>query len=120
MQEQPTEQRLAILENRVTELERERDRQADRDIALLARIDDFIDDLRRVERVQMRAFEELTAGQKNTETALVTVVDTLKDHKANIETLAGRVNNLEDGQQRIEAGLQQVIMILTGQSPRND
>lgn len=57
-QEPTTEQRLAILESRVSELERERGIQADRDIALLARIDSFIDTMHRLERQQMRAFDE--------------------------------------------------------------
>ena len=120
MQEPTTEQRLIILENRVSELERERGIQADRDIALLARIDDFIDDLRRVERVQLKAFETLTAGQKSTEAALATIVDALQDHKANIETLGGRVNGLEDGQRVLQAGQEQIIALLTGKSPHND
>lgn len=121
MQQQPTtEQRLAILEGRVTDLERERERQADRDIALLARIDSFIDDMRRVERVQIRMFDELSAGQKTIETAIKAIPETLQDHKAHIEALGGRINGLEAGQEHIEAGLQQVILLLTGKAPRND
>lgn len=109
-----TEQRLELVEKRVAELERQRRIQEDRDIALLARIDNFIDDLRRVERVQMRAFDELKAdilevkadihelqaGQQG-------VVEILADHKKHIEDLA--------------AGQQQIISLLTGkQPPRND
>ena len=61
MAEQNVEGRLAQLETKVAELERQRGIQEDRDIAFLARIDGFIDDLRRVERVQMRSFDELKA-----------------------------------------------------------
>jgi hypothetical protein len=67
MAEQSVEERLTQIESRLAELERQRGIQEDRDIALLARIDGFIDDLRRVERVQMRSFDELKAGQKNDE-----------------------------------------------------
>lgn len=65
MAEQNTDQRLANLEQRVSELEHQRRVQEDRDIALLARIDTFIDDLHRVERTQMRGFEELSIGLRN-------------------------------------------------------
>jgi hypothetical protein len=114
MQEQPTiEQRVSTLEDRVRQLERERAMQDDRDMALLARTDGALESIHRVERVQIRAFETLAAGQRNTEAALAVIADALKDHKASIETLASQVSGLE-------AGLRQVIMLLTGQAPRND
>jgi len=135
MAELTTEQRFVMLEQRVAELEHQRAVQEERDIALLARIDNFIDDLRRVERVQMRAFDDLKAGQKQLEARVESVetdvailidaaeshkeaIDALteiaRDHKAGIESLAQQVATLAAGQQ-------QIITLLTGgPSPRND
>lgn len=120
MAESNTEERLARLEHDVAELLQARRIQDDRDIALLARIDTFIDDLHRVERVQMRSFEELMAGQKETnarlegqEAAIGLVIDTLKNHKGAIEELGMRLSNLEAGQQ-------QILNILLGKPPIND
>lgn len=61
MQQEPltTEQRLARLEHAVTDLQRRANAQEARDIALLAGIDGFIEDLRRVERVQLKGFDGL-------------------------------------------------------------
>src|SRR5258708_864474 len=115
MQQEPptTEERLALIESKVADLERKNQEGSDRDMALLYRIDNFIEDLRRVERVQMRAFETLMAGQKEeakrlskVEEAIVSIDETLKNHKLNIETLA--------------AGQQQILEILLGRSPRSD
>lgn len=61
---------------------------------------------KRVERVQLRMFDEMAAGQKKTEVTLEEVVKALKDHKTHIEALA--------------AGQQQIISLLTGQVSRND
>jgi chromosome segregation ATPase len=145
MAEQSVEERLTQIEHRVAELERQRGTQDDRDLALLARIDGFIDDLRRVERVQMRGFDdlkadvrELQAGQKNLETAVGVIVETLQDHKKAIESLAGQMN-AQAGQintltvqvsaltsqvkdqasviNTLAAGQAQILAILTGQSP---
>lgn len=80
MAEQSVEERFAQIESRLTDLERQKSIQEDRDIALLARIDGFIDDLRRVERVQIRGFEELKTGQRNLEVAVVGIVETLNAH----------------------------------------
>lgn len=135
MAELTTEQRFALLESRVAELERQRAVQEDRDIALLARIDGFIDDLRRIERVQMRAFDDLKSGQKNIETTLETttdevilLVDAAQDHKKAIETLAetardhkAGIESLAEQVATLAAGQQQIITLLTGgKSPRND
>ena len=120
MAEQNTDQRLANLEQRVSELEHQRRVQEDRDIALLARIDTFIDSLHRVERTQMRGFEQLHGQLKDhevrldrLETNVNTLVEATKDHKAAIETLAGNVNTLASGQA-------QILAILTGQQRRDD
>ncbi len=114
------EERFTLLESRVLGLERQREIQEDRDIALLARIDSFIDDLHRIERVQMRGFEDLKIGQKNLEArqdhlerGLIDVVDTLKNHKMSIETLAEQITGLVAGQQ-------QILSLLIGNIPRND
>lgn len=134
MAEQNTEDRLSLLEARVSELEHQRAVQEERDIALLARIDNFIDDLRRIERVQMRAFDaqavqlngltrrmdsvEASVGQivqvvNNHSETLTTLVGAAKDHKAAIEDIAGQVQSLAAGQQ-------QILEILLGKPPRND
>lgn len=114
------EERLAALERDVAELKQARRIQDDRDVALLARIDGFIDDLRRMERVQMRGFEELMLGQRRTNDSLEVVVDALKDHKSAIESLGARVNSVEDRLDRLEAGQQQIISLLTGNPPIHD
>ena len=107
------EERFALLESRVEELERQRAVQEDRDLALLARVDNFIDDLRRIERVQMRSFDTIMAHQKDQdvhlaslETSVAVLVDAAKDHKKAIETLA--------------QGQQQMLAILTGEQRLND
>lgn len=128
------EERFAALESRVVELERQRAVQEERDIALLARIDNFIDDLRRIERVQLRSFDAIMAHQKeqdarlasletsvtaleasfgilgssvvNLETAVATLVDAAKDHKKAIDTLA--------------QGQQQILAILMGEQRLHD
>lgn len=89
------EERFAALENRVVELERQRAVQEERDLALLARIDDFIDDLRRIERVQMRSFDVIMTHQKeqyarltSLEASVAALVETAKEHKRAIEILA--------------------------------
>ncbi len=114
------EERFALLESRVKELEHQRLVQEDRDLALLARIDNFIDDLRRVERVQMRSFEAIMTHQKDQselidaietsigalETTVVNKGDAAKDHKQAIESLA--------------QGQQHVLTILMGEQRRNN
>jgi len=137
MTQQPTtEERLALLEQKVADLELQRAIQETRDMALLARVDTFIDDLHRVERVQIRGFEELKAGQKNLEAgqrnleqALGVVVGTLKDHKEGIEIVAGRVDTvasqvseLVGHMTELAASQQQILTLLTsgGKPPRND
>lgn len=143
------EQRFAGLESRIAELEHQRAVQEERDIALLARIDNFIDDLRRIERVQMRAFDAQAARLKAIESdikaltqsvtiladvsqshkqAIETLAETARDHKAGIESVATIANNSQDAikslaQQvaTLAAGQQQIITILTGNKPpRND
>jgi hypothetical protein len=130
-EQQNLEERFALLESRVAELERQRTVQEDRDIALLARIDTFIDDLRRIERVQMRSFEELRAGQNdqraefrahqeyvteqfdNVETNMSVLIDAAKSHK-------GAIEQLHEGQQAMQAGQEQILAILTGKAKTND
>src|SRR5258708_10306569 len=103
-QDLPIEKRVFILESKIAELERFRQSLDDRDIALLRRVDDFIDDLRRVERVQMRSFDALAAGQKDLEARLTSKLD---EHTEAIDVLV--------------AGQQQIIAPLTAcKSQRND
>jgi uncharacterized coiled-coil protein SlyX len=148
MQQQPTtEQRLVLLESRIAELERKAAAQADLDIALLRRVDDFIDDLRRIERVQMRAFEELKATQQEHSAQLTAqdgrlasietrldhvernvdvLVDTAKDHKQAIEgvardvgALAGNVGALTRDVGALAQGQTQILALLTRQKPND-
>jgi Mg2+ and Co2+ transporter CorA len=121
------EERFELLENRVTELERFRRSQEERDLALLYRVDNFIDDLRRIERVQMRSFDEIMQHQKeqdarldSLETSVAILVDAAKDHKRAIEALALGQQELAQGQQALAQGQQQILMLLTGKAPRND
>ena len=149
MTDQPTmEERFALLEARVAELEQQRRAQEDRDIALLARIDNFIDDLHRIERVQMRSFEELKSnqqelkagqrklevgqeelragqknlevGQHNLENAFTDAVGTLKNHKEAIEAVAGRIEVVVSQVSELAAGQQQIITLLSGKPPLHD
>ena len=120
MSEQSIEQRLSTVEGKIAAIEifkREQElfkqKQENRDLALLARIDGFIDDLRRVERVQMRSFDTIIATQreqaaeiKELKETQAVLVDAAKDHKQAIESLA--------------QGQQQIITLLTGKPPRND
>ena len=103
----------------------------------------------------MRSFDELKAdvlelrvGQKNLESAVGVIVETLKDHKQAIEMLAGQMNtltvqmnnqagqintltdqmNILTGQVKDQAtlitsltsGQAQILTILTGKTQRND
>lgn len=73
MAQHTTEERIAALEDQVRlllqykeEQELAKQEQEKKDIALLARFDSFTEDLRRVERVQLRGFEEVRADQIHT------------------------------------------------------
>ncbi len=149
MPDQSTEQRISRLENQMAALEmfkREQEafkrEQENRDLALLARIDGFIDDLRRIERVQMRGFEDMKTGQRNieanvavlTETAkshtqaITVLAETAKDHKQVIEGLAGQVNELAQNVKELAGnvgelatGQQEILLLLRGgRQPQND
>ncbi len=124
-QQQPNiEARLLHIEGRLAALELARQEQETRDIAILARIDGFIDDLRRIERVQMRAFESQAVQIKEVrddvkqiqermavqERNIAALAEAAKDHKVAIETLAGQVQELAVGQKML-------IEILTGGKP---
>ena len=134
MQQPTTEERLAQLEKDVAGLKLQRAIQETRDIALLARIDTFIDDLRRIERVQMKAFDSQALQLKEvrddikqiqeTQTALVRAAEL---HEKNIVVLgdAGKehkavIEKLHEGQQALQAGQEQILAILTGKAKTND
>ena len=111
MPEQPTlEERVNLLENRVTGLERARHIQEDRDIALLARIDDFIDDVRgvrddvhRLERVQIHTLEVVDAGQAYLKERVDTIEGAGQAHQQAIEELTEGQQALAMGQQILAA-----------------
>lgn len=107
MQQEPNiDQRFALIEARIAELERFRQSLDQRDAALLARIDGFIDDLRRLERNQMTSFDALQSQIANLESTV----------KSDIANLASNINLLAQGQAAIMTLLQQ-----QGQAPkRND
>ena len=113
MEQRSTEQRLSALESEVAALKVFKQEQENRDLALLARIDGFIDDLRRVERVQMKAFDHLSSEVRDIKAEVgdikatqTVIVDAVKDHKQAIEQLA--------------IGQQQILALLTGDPRRND
>jgi septation ring formation regulator EzrA len=108
-----TEERLSRLESDVAELQHAKREQENRDIALLARVDGFIDDLRRVERTQMRAFDELRAGQQEQKTAIERLNEGQQELQTGLTGLAGQVRGLAAGQQ-------QILEILLGNPPRNN
>src|SRR6185312_11433664 len=70
---------LVILEGKMTELERQRSTQEDRDVALLARVDNLSDDLKRVEHVQQRGFDNLSAVQHAQEEYLTARIDGIEE-----------------------------------------
>lgn len=136
--QQPTmEERFAVLETRVAELERQRHIQEDRDVALLARVDNFTDDLRRVERVQLRGFEEQQAHQEyvterfdhigirldSVENHLTARLDTVEDHLTSLTQAVvsqkEAIEALYKGQQALIAGQEQMLAILT-QKPKTN
>ena len=122
MSQQPTttEDRLALLESRVNELEQARRDQDTINGALLIRIDNFIGDLHRMERSQRQGFDSQAAQIKDLTAGVVTLVDIAQDHKQAIETLSHRVERIEEGQQALQAGMDQVVAILTGKQRTND
>lgn len=138
MAEPTLEQRFALLETRVAELEHQRRIQEDRDVALLARVDNFTDDLRRIERVQLRGFEEQRAHQEyvterfeavenrlggvenridGVENHLTARLDTVEDHLTKLtEITISHRQVLET----LQAGQQQILDILKGKPRTND
>ncbi|HLZ56469.1 MAG TPA: hypothetical protein VKR06_05925 [Ktedonosporobacter sp.] len=113
MSQQSIEERLLIVEGKIAELELTKQTQEMRDLGLLARIDGFIDDLRRIERVQLRGFDTIMAVQREQATDIKELkavqsllVDAAKDHKKAIDSL--------------HTGQQQIIELLTGGRPRTN
>ena len=100
------EERLSILEQKVAALEQQKVLQENRDIALLARIDSFIDDLRRLEQAQIHSFDDLKANQKEIEAAIAILAEAAKDHRQAIELLA--------------QSQKQILALLTRQTSLND
>jgi len=118
--EQNIEERFAQIESRVAELERQRSIQEDRDMALLARIDGFIDDLRRVERVQMRGFDTLMAGQKSLDARMTSVETTIGVVAETVEALSDRMGALADQVNTLVAGQAQILARLANNPGNND
>lgn len=125
MAEEPTtETRLAALERKFAALERDRQRerqlQDERDIALLARIDSFLEDLRRMDRSQLRMFEvqlaELRMQGMHIETLgqdVGSLAEIARNHKDSIEQVGQEVRDLADP-------VGQILALLTGQQKQND
>lgn len=88
----------------MTESERQRSIQEDRDVALLARVDNFTDDLKRMERAQLRGFDELSAVQHAQEEYLTARLDTVDNQLGHLtvrldtveEHLTARLDTVED------------------------
>ena len=118
MQSEPTNAELAarlfVAENKIIELERLAREQRGIDVALLTRVDSFIEENRVLGRDQTRGFDRVETAQRDTSTRLDNIeaaigelVATAKDHKANIEALA--------------IGQNKIIALLTGGTgKRND
>ena len=118
MQQEPTpiDLRLAMIEARIAELERFRQSLDGRDVALLARVDGFIDDLRRLERNQMISFDALRSEIANLTNTVNTLTGNVNNLTNTANDLASNMNLLAQGQQAIMTLLQQ-----QGQAPkRND
>lgn len=123
------EERLSLVEAKIAELELFKAQQEERDIALLARIDGFAEDLRRVERAQIRSFEKLHADQNslraefrahqeyvverfnNVEADVSVLIDAAKSHRTAIEDIHSQV-------QELAAGQRQILEILAGGKPK--
>jgi chromosome segregation ATPase len=118
MADQPTmEERLALLEIQVAELQSQRRAQEDRDVALLARIDTFIDDLHRVERVQLRSSEELRAGQSDLREEFRAHQEYMTDRFNGVET---RLDNMDTRFNGVETRLDQMDTRFDGVETRLD
>jgi hypothetical protein len=131
-QQESTEQRLSALEARMAALESSKREQEDRDIALLARVDGFIDDLRRIERVQMRGFDELRADHNDLHAEfrahqeyMGERFDTIENH-LNVridvieDNLTARLDEQRVAIQTLQAGQQQILDILQSKLKTND
>lgn len=119
------EERLSLVEAKIAELELFKAQQEERDIALLARVDGLAEDIRRVERVQMRSSErldnlriEFRAHQEyvaerfnNVEADVSVLIDAAKSHRVAIEDIHSQVQELAAGQRHI-------LEILTGGRPK--
>ncbi|HLZ60146.1 MAG TPA: hypothetical protein VKR06_24615 [Ktedonosporobacter sp.] len=128
MPQQNIEERVTILESKVAKLESAKGTQETRDLALLARIDGFIDDLHRVERVQMRGFETVMAVQREQATEIKGLKVDVQELKVDVQELRGDVQGLKEGQSLLVdiakdhkkaidsllAGQRQIIELLTG------
>lgn len=104
---EPTIQELAaLLEARIIELEHQRRIREDQDVALLARVDDFTNDLKRIERVQLRSFEEQHAHQEYVTGRFAHVearLDTVEDHLGAVEShLTARLDTVEEHLDTVE------------------
>ncbi|MGH2505873.1 MAG: hypothetical protein ACRDHZ_00400 [Ktedonobacteraceae bacterium] len=141
MAQHNTEQRLAAIEEQISlllrfkeEQELAKQEQEAHDIALLARIDSLSEDMRRIERVQIRGFEETRAGHKYANAVLDTIedeqtrlVEIAVNHTQAINTLLEgqqahkeAIKSLQESQQQLLVGQQQIIEMLMGKPRRND
>jgi hypothetical protein len=119
------EERLAALERDVAELKQARRIQEDRDIALLARVDGFIDDLRRIERVQMRGFDDLRTEMRAGQEYMNARMDALETHvDVRIDVIEDNLTTRLDEQrvaiQSLQAGQSLILEILQSKPKTND
>lgn len=125
MQQEPTlEQRVFSLERKIEELERFRIASEMRDTGLMQRADEILTELHTLQRDAGRGFIQQLSTQKdiqtrleNLEQAVAALVETGKGHKEVIEEL---VRNNDMRLAALEAGQQQILEILLGQTRLHD
>ena len=141
MAQQSIEERVAFLESKIAEYEAERaqmrelvgmsadvkeeqeKKQEEHDIAQLARIDSMNEDVRRIERTQIRGFEDMRTSQKELRDDLrlrihagnmelrdeiATQADALRtEYHAGYTYLGGRIGGVEKAVEQLQVGQQE-------------
>lgn len=128
MVQRSTEERLATLEEQVAlllrskqEQEAFKQKQETHNIALLARVDGISNDLHRVERAQIRGFEELRADQKELRAEVRAGHEFLT---ARLDYVTARLDTVEDDLTKVvEMGVKHreaIDMLLEGQQAHTE
>lgn len=114
MQQLTPEQRLLILEADVAKIKEQLAFGSDVDRALLARVDQSISDIHRLERETANGFASLRNEIRDVKGQMESndseIIEVLKDHKAYMEEM----------REEFKAGQQQIISLLAGGTRRDD